>query len=76
MTHQEKKWQELDLLETEARTAARIMSTPDQQWEKYLADSGFFRIRPKKKSRADSIADFVEDLIRLKKINVVGRPQY
>lgn len=56
---------EINLLKAEAEELARVMSSPDQQWEAYLADSFFYRVRPAERTRADSIADFVETLLML-----------
>lgn len=58
----EEKWQEIELLETEARAAAKFMSTKEYPWEFYLAETGFYKIRPVGISAADSIVTFVENL--------------
>jgi hypothetical protein len=59
----EEEWKKIDLMETEARAAAKILSKIGQPWEAYLSDNGYYRVRPKVINRAHSIADFVESIL-------------
>jgi len=62
MTVFDEEWKKVDLREPEARAAAKLLSKIGQPWEAYLHINGFYRVRPIKNDRADTIADFVNNL--------------